>query len=83
MMVKYKIVLEKDEGGGYTVHVPSLAGCHTQGDSVEDALRTLRKRSNAIWKVLKRTGSPCRRSGKSWFLILKSPHDQTALGKWR
>ena len=38
MYMKFKVVLEKEEDGGYSVHVPSLPGCHTQGDTREEAL---------------------------------------------
>ena len=33
----YKILLNKEEEGGYMVTVPALAGCITQGDSIEEA----------------------------------------------
>lgn len=36
--VKFKIVLEPSRDGGYAVHVPVLRGCHTQGDSVREAI---------------------------------------------
>jgi len=38
-MRTYSIVLDPDpEEGGYTVTVPSLPGCITQGDTVEECL---------------------------------------------
>ena len=39
----FKVVLEPDEGGGYVVSCPSLPGCYSQGDSVEDALINIRE----------------------------------------
>jgi len=41
--VKLKIVLEASEEGGYTVYVPSLAGCISEGDTKEDALANIRE----------------------------------------
>ena len=39
----YKVVLHPDtEEGGYWVECPSLAGCDSQGDSVEEALAMIR-----------------------------------------
>ena len=38
MEFKYTILLEKNEEGGYTVSVPSLPGCVTQGDTWEEAI---------------------------------------------
>ncbi|HWA06340.1 MAG TPA: type II toxin-antitoxin system HicB family antitoxin [Ignavibacteria bacterium] len=35
--MKLKIVLEPSEDGGYTVYVPSLPGCISEGDSKEEA----------------------------------------------
>ena len=36
--LSYRILLRKEPAGGYTVIVPSLPGCVTYGDSVEEAL---------------------------------------------
>ena len=34
----YKINLKKEEGGGYTAFVPSLPGCITYGETVDEAI---------------------------------------------
>ena len=34
---RYTIILEPDEGG-YTVTVPALPGCVTQGETIEEAI---------------------------------------------
>jgi antitoxin HicB len=35
----FTVVLEPDEeAGGFAVHVPALPGCHTQGDTREEAI---------------------------------------------
>jgi antitoxin HicB len=36
--LNYRIRLEKEEEGGYTVIVPALAGCVTFGETVEEAI---------------------------------------------
>lgn len=41
--MKLKIVLEASEEGGYTVYVPSLPGCISEGDTKEDALANIRE----------------------------------------
>lgn len=38
MEFKYSILLQKNELGGYTVLVPLLPGCITEGDTWEDAI---------------------------------------------
>lgn len=34
----YKVLLRKEPEGGYTVTVPSLPGCVTYGDTIEEAI---------------------------------------------
>ena len=34
----YTVVLERNEDGGYTVSVPALKGCVTQGHNIAEAL---------------------------------------------
>jgi predicted RNase H-like HicB family nuclease len=36
--MKFNIVLEKAEEGGYNVTVPALDGCFTQGETEEEAI---------------------------------------------
>lgn len=38
MRYSYKILLTKEEEGGYMVTVPALPGCITQGDNIEEAM---------------------------------------------
>jgi len=38
MHYNYKILLTKEDEGGYMVTVPALAGCLTQGDTIDEAL---------------------------------------------
>jgi predicted RNase H-like HicB family nuclease len=41
--VKLQVVLEPSEEGGYTVYVPSLPGCVSEGDTEEEALTNIRE----------------------------------------
>jgi len=41
--MKVKVVLEPQEEGGYTVYVPSLPGCISEGDTYEEALRNIKE----------------------------------------
>ncbi len=36
--MKLQVVLEPSEEGGYTVFVPSLPGCISEGEDISDAL---------------------------------------------
>ena len=39
--MKLRVVLEPSEDGGYTVTVPALPGCVSEGDSREEALANI------------------------------------------
>jgi predicted RNase H-like HicB family nuclease len=41
--MKIKVILEPSEEGGYTVYVPSLPGCISEGDTLKDALDNIRE----------------------------------------
>ena len=41
--MKLKVVLELQEEGGYTVYVPALPGCISQGETYEEALENIRE----------------------------------------
>jgi antitoxin HicB len=41
--LKFNVVLEQAEEGGYNVSVPALDGCFTQGETVEDALKNAKE----------------------------------------
>jgi predicted RNase H-like HicB family nuclease len=41
--MRFKIVLEPCEEGGYTVYVPSLPGCISEGDTLEEATANIKK----------------------------------------
>jgi predicted RNase H-like HicB family nuclease len=41
--MKFKIVFEKSEDGGFTVYAPSLPGCISEGDTQEDALKNIQE----------------------------------------
>nr|WP_303714885.1 type II toxin-antitoxin system HicB family antitoxin [Methanoculleus marisnigri] len=41
--MRLRVVLEPSEDGGYTVYVPSLPGCISEGDTREEALDNIRE----------------------------------------
>jgi predicted RNase H-like HicB family nuclease len=42
MNYKVSVVLEKDDAG-YFAYCPELQGCHSQGDTVDEALSNIRE----------------------------------------
>ncbi|MFN7037831.1 MAG: type II toxin-antitoxin system HicB family antitoxin [Bellilinea sp.] len=41
--MRVKVVLEASDEGGFTVYVPSLPGCVSEGDTIEEALNNIRE----------------------------------------
>jgi len=41
--MKLKIVFEPSDEGGYTVTVPALPGCISEGDTIEEALANIKE----------------------------------------
>ncbi|MDJ0510166.1 MAG: type II toxin-antitoxin system HicB family antitoxin [Crocosphaera sp.] len=41
--MKLNVILEPSDEGGYTVYVPSLPGCISEGDNIEDALNNIKE----------------------------------------
>lgn len=39
----YRILLTPEKEGGFSVSVPSLPGCYTQGETVEEAMNMARE----------------------------------------
>ncbi len=54
----YRIVLRKEPEGAYTAFVPSLPGCITWGDSVEQALEMAKEAIEGYIAVLQEEGEP-------------------------
>jgi len=43
MAMRLKVVLEPSEEGGFTVYVPSLPGCISEGDTEQEALMNIQE----------------------------------------
>jgi predicted RNase H-like HicB family nuclease len=41
--MKFKVVLEPSDEGGFTVYVPALPGCISEGDTREEALANIQE----------------------------------------
>jgi predicted RNase H-like HicB family nuclease len=42
-MREFDVVLLEDETGGYVAIVPALPGCHTQGDTLTEAMKNVKE----------------------------------------
>ena len=41
--MKLRVILEPSDEGGYTVYVPSLPGCISEGENVDEALANIKE----------------------------------------
>jgi predicted RNase H-like HicB family nuclease len=41
--MKFEVMLEKSDEGGYTVYAPSLPGCISEGDTKKEALNNIKE----------------------------------------
>jgi len=41
--MRFKVVLESSEDGGFTVYVPSLPGCISEGETEQEALTNIQE----------------------------------------
>ncbi len=55
-MFTYKIHLHKEPEGGYTVTVPSLPGCITYGNDIDEALKMAKEAVELYIEELKSRG---------------------------
>jgi antitoxin HicB len=46
--MKLKILLRQESVGGYSVSVPAMPGCHSQGETREEALANIREAAE-LW----------------------------------
>lgn len=50
---KFPVIIEKDEDGLYVADCPDLQGCHSQGESIEEAITNIRDAIKLHLKILK------------------------------
>ena len=51
--ISYRILLKKEPEGGYTATVPSLPGCITYGESIEEATNMVKEAIELYLESLK------------------------------
>ncbi|EHQ34367.1 type II toxin-antitoxin system HicB family antitoxin [Methanoplanus limicola] len=56
--LRYTVMMEKNEDGGYTVTVPSLPGCISEGSDWDEALANIEEAIAGYIEVAKKLGKP-------------------------
>lgn len=58
MSMKLRVVIEPQEEGGFTVYVPALPGCVSQGETEDEALVNIKEAADLYLESLKARGRP-------------------------
>ena len=56
--MRYTVVLEEEQDGGYVVCVPALPGCVTQGETRAEALDNIREAIELYVQDCREAGNP-------------------------
>lgn len=49
----FPVIIQKDETGGFVVTNPSLEGCYSQGETIEEALNNIKEATELCLEELK------------------------------
>jgi predicted RNase H-like HicB family nuclease len=58
LMVKYRVIIEKDEDGVLVARVPDLPGCATEGKTRPELMKNVKEAIQAYLEALKEHGDP-------------------------
>ncbi len=58
MSYHYTVILEREADGGFHAYCPALKGCHSQGDSLDEAVENIREAIAAYLQSVKAHGEP-------------------------
>jgi antitoxin HicB len=61
----YRILLTPEDEGGFSVSVPALPGCFTQGETIEEAIEMAREAIGVYIESLEEDGEPIPDDSKS------------------
>ena len=72
----YKVIFEPQEEGGYTVTVPSLPGCISEGDTYDEALTNIKEAIALYLESLQADGLPI--PDENHLVVeVEAPYEQT------
>ncbi len=57
-MLKYRVIIEKDEDGILVAKVPDLPGCATEGKTRAEVMKNVKEAIHAYLEALKEHGDP-------------------------
>ena len=57
-MLKYRVIIERDEDGILVARVPDLPGCATEGKTKRELMKNVKEAIQAYLEALKEHGDP-------------------------
>ena len=73
-ILKYTVIFEPAEEGGYVVSVPALPGCVTEGDTFEEAMEMVRDAISGYIASLRKHGESIpQENGPSLMSVIDIP----------
>jgi predicted RNase H-like HicB family nuclease len=57
-MLRYRVIIEKDEDGVLVAKVPDLHGCATEGKTRQELMKNVKEAIEAYLEALKEHGEP-------------------------
>ena len=58
MTYRYTVILEREADGGFHAYCPALKGCHSQGDSLDEAVANIREAIEVYLESVAEQGEP-------------------------
>ena len=56
--MRYTVILEREQDGGFVAHIPALPGCVSQGDTRQEALENIREAADLYVQDCRESGDP-------------------------
>ncbi len=56
--MRYTVILEREDDGGYHAFAPALVGCHSQGDTLDEAVENVKEAMEVYLESLAAHGEP-------------------------
>lgn len=78
-MLSYRILLKREPEGGFTVTVPSLPGCVTYGETIEEAINMAKEAIELYLESLRENGEEIPTEEGIFEYTLTLPNEQTSL----
>ena len=76
-ILKYDVVFEEAEEGGYTIYVPALPGCISEGDTFEEAKKNITEAITAYLESLAMDGKEVLEEEGNFLLERLKYHSQS------